>query len=232
MLRTVLCGHLAAVALLSIATARDVLLDAHRCLQSSSCSCLKERRSSTQVVCHLRRHACNRLTSVCNSSGLTSVRYSRRLTSVCNRCDICLQQPPPHICLQQPPPHICSLQPPPHICLQQPPPHICAEPYCLQTPVKAVNNTDPINKWARDKTGGRITQSVPPGTPFDLVVTNAVYFRCKLVKLDKQTMNQMLPTCLTSPCLCLNWWEMAERVTGCFHFPGRCRSCCHMSHCQ
>ncbi|KAF6258703.1 pseudouridine synthase [Scenedesmus sp. NREL 46B-D3] len=46
-----------------------------------------------------------------------------------------------------------------------------------KTPVKAVNSTDPINKWARDKTGGRITQSVPPGTPFDLIVTNAVYFR-------------------------------------------------------
>jgi serine protease inhibitor len=47
----------------------------------------------------------------------------------------------------------------------------------VQTPVKAVNNTDPINKWARDKTGGRISQSIPPGTPFDLVVTNAVYFK-------------------------------------------------------
>lgn len=51
------------------------------------------------------------------------------------------------------------------------------DPQCTQTPVKAVNDTDPINKWARDKTGGRITQSVPPATPFDLVITNAVYFR-------------------------------------------------------
>jgi serine protease inhibitor len=54
------------------------------------------------------------------------------------------------------------------------------DPQCTQTPVKAVNDTDPINKWARDKTGGRITQSVPPATPFDLVITNAVYFRCAI----------------------------------------------------
>uniref|UniRef100_A0A383VPC5 Serpin domain-containing protein n=1 Tax=Tetradesmus obliquus TaxID=3088 RepID=A0A383VPC5_TETOB len=46
-----------------------------------------------------------------------------------------------------------------------------------QTPVKAVNSSDPINAWARDKTGGRISQAVPPGTPFDLIVTNTVYFR-------------------------------------------------------
>ncbi|WIA34197.1 hypothetical protein OEZ86_012554 [Tetradesmus obliquus] len=46
-----------------------------------------------------------------------------------------------------------------------------------RTPVKAVNSSDPINAWARDKTGGRISQAVPPGTPFDLIVTNTVYFR-------------------------------------------------------
>jgi serine protease inhibitor len=59
-------------------------------------------------------------------------------------------------------------------------------PHCMQTPVKAVNSTDPINKWARDKTGGRITQSVPPGTAFDLIITNAVYFRCEAATFARE----------------------------------------------
>ncbi|KAF8066243.1 Serpine2 [Scenedesmus sp. PABB004] len=51
----------------------------------------------------------------------------------------------------------------------------------FKTPVKAVNDTTPINAWAAAKTGGRITQAVPPGTEFNLIVTNAVYFKSSWV---------------------------------------------------
>jgi serine protease inhibitor len=46
-----------------------------------------------------------------------------------------------------------------------------------QAEVHEVESTDPINAWAARVTKGLITTAVPPGTAFDLVLTNAVYFK-------------------------------------------------------
>lgn len=47
----------------------------------------------------------------------------------------------------------------------------------LQAEVKEVASADPISEWAARVTKGLITTAVPPGTAFDLVLTNAVYFK-------------------------------------------------------
>ncbi|WIA14035.1 hypothetical protein OEZ85_002593 [Tetradesmus obliquus] len=43
--------------------------------------------------------------------------------------------------------------------------------------VREVASVDPINAWAAAATKGLINVAVPPGTDFDLVLTNAVYFK-------------------------------------------------------
>lgn len=43
--------------------------------------------------------------------------------------------------------------------------------------VREVASVDPINAWAAAATKGLISVAVPPGTDFDLVLTNAVYFK-------------------------------------------------------
>ncbi|WIA34199.1 hypothetical protein OEZ86_012556 [Tetradesmus obliquus] len=43
--------------------------------------------------------------------------------------------------------------------------------------VRDVASVDPINAWAAAATKGLISVAVPPGTDFDLVLTNAVYFK-------------------------------------------------------
>eukprot|EP00882_Tetradesmus_deserticola_P009086 GHRQ01009586.1.p1 GENE.GHRQ01009586.1~~GHRQ01009586.1.p1 ORF type:complete len:499 (+),score=186.84 GHRQ01009586.1:120-1616(+) len=43
--------------------------------------------------------------------------------------------------------------------------------------VREVDSADAINEWAARVTKGLITTAVPPGTAFDLVLTNAVYFK-------------------------------------------------------
>lgn len=43
--------------------------------------------------------------------------------------------------------------------------------------VREVASVDPINSWAAAATKGLISVAVPPGTDFDLVLTNAVYFK-------------------------------------------------------
>lgn len=40
-----------------------------------------------------------------------------------------------------------------------------------------MEGVEPINAWAARVTKGLITTAVPPGTPFDVVLTNAVYFK-------------------------------------------------------
>jgi serine protease inhibitor len=56
----------------------------------------------------------------------------------------------------------------------------------LQAEVQEVANADPINEWAARVTKGLITTAVPPGTAFDLVLTNAVYFkgRCSSISVE------------------------------------------------
>jgi serpin B len=46
-----------------------------------------------------------------------------------------------------------------------------------KAPVRTVNSTDPINIWARNKTNGRIQDVAPTGTKFNVLITNAVYFK-------------------------------------------------------
>jgi hypothetical protein len=43
--------------------------------------------------------------------------------------------------------------------------------------VADVPNVAPINAWAAKVTKGLITQPIPPRTPFNMVITNAVYFK-------------------------------------------------------
>jgi serpin B len=43
--------------------------------------------------------------------------------------------------------------------------------------VKPATSVAEINSWASTATKGLITQVIPPGTPFDMVLTNAVYFK-------------------------------------------------------
>ncbi|KAF6258701.1 serine protease inhibitor-domain-containing protein [Scenedesmus sp. NREL 46B-D3] len=47
----------------------------------------------------------------------------------------------------------------------------------FQAEVREVGSADAINEWAGRATKGLITTAVPPGTAFDLVLTNAVYFK-------------------------------------------------------
>lgn len=43
--------------------------------------------------------------------------------------------------------------------------------------VQAVTSVAPINAWAAKVTNGMITQAVPPNTEFNMIITNAVYFK-------------------------------------------------------
>jgi serine protease inhibitor len=47
----------------------------------------------------------------------------------------------------------------------------------LQAEVQAVTSVAPINAWAAKVTNGMITQAVPPNTEFNMIITNAVYFK-------------------------------------------------------
>eukprot|EP00878_Enallax_costatus_P014187 GHUV01014839.1.p1 GENE.GHUV01014839.1~~GHUV01014839.1.p1 ORF type:complete len:494 (+),score=97.36 GHUV01014839.1:67-1548(+) len=47
----------------------------------------------------------------------------------------------------------------------------------FQAVVRQAENADVINQWAAQVTKGLIKQAIPPGMPFDLVLTNAVYFK-------------------------------------------------------
>lgn len=53
----------------------------------------------------------------------------------------------------------------------------CPRRSCDQAEVAAVDSADPINAWAAQQTRGLITVAVPPDSPFDLVLTNALYFK-------------------------------------------------------
>lgn len=46
-----------------------------------------------------------------------------------------------------------------------------------QAEAQQAESVDVINEWAARVTKGLIKLAVPPGTPFDLVLTNAVYFK-------------------------------------------------------
>lgn len=46
-----------------------------------------------------------------------------------------------------------------------------------QAEAQEASSVEPINAWAARVTRGLITTAVPPGTPFDVVLTNAVYFK-------------------------------------------------------
>jgi len=48
--------------------------------------------------------------------------------------------------------------------------------------VEQADSVDVINAWAADATKGLINEAIPPGTPFDLVLTNAVYFKGTLFR--------------------------------------------------
>eukprot|EP00775_Hariotina_reticulata_P010069 gene10069-10224_t len=47
----------------------------------------------------------------------------------------------------------------------------------FQAKVEQADSVDIINAWAAEATKGLIKEAVPPGTPFDMVLTNAVYFK-------------------------------------------------------
>jgi hypothetical protein len=47
----------------------------------------------------------------------------------------------------------------------------------VQAEAQQVESVDAINAWAERVTKGLIKTAVPPGTPFDMVLTNAVYFK-------------------------------------------------------
>jgi serpin B len=47
----------------------------------------------------------------------------------------------------------------------------------FQAKVEQADSVDVINAWAAEATKGLIKEAIPPGTPFDLVLTNAVYFK-------------------------------------------------------
>lgn len=47
----------------------------------------------------------------------------------------------------------------------------------FQAEAQQVESVDAINAWAERVTKGLIKTAVPPGTPFDMVLTNAVYFK-------------------------------------------------------
>ncbi|WIA34200.1 hypothetical protein OEZ86_012556 [Tetradesmus obliquus] len=61
--------------------------------------------------------------------------------------------------------------------------HVIHEAYAakmlqlFKAEVRDVASVDPINAWAAAATKGLISVAVPPGTDFDLVLTNAVYFK-------------------------------------------------------
>jgi serine protease inhibitor len=47
----------------------------------------------------------------------------------------------------------------------------------VQAEAQQAESVDVINAWAERVTKGLIKMAVPPGTPFDMVLTNAVYFK-------------------------------------------------------
>lgn len=46
-----------------------------------------------------------------------------------------------------------------------------------QAEAQQAESVDVINAWAAKVTKGLIKTAIPPGTPFDMVLTNAVYFK-------------------------------------------------------
>jgi serine protease inhibitor len=47
----------------------------------------------------------------------------------------------------------------------------------IQAEAQQADSVDVINAWASRVTKGLIQMAMPPGTPFDMVLTNAVYFK-------------------------------------------------------
>lgn len=47
----------------------------------------------------------------------------------------------------------------------------------MQAEAQQADSVDVINAWASSVTKGLIQMAIPPGTPFDMVLTNAVYFK-------------------------------------------------------
>lgn len=47
----------------------------------------------------------------------------------------------------------------------------------MQAEAQQTESVDAINQWAAEVTNGLIKMAVPPGTPFDVILTNAVYFK-------------------------------------------------------
>lgn len=68
----------------------------------------------------------------------------------------------------------------------------------LQAEAQQAESVDVINEWAARVTKGLIKMAVPPGTPFDLVLTNAVYFkvgeRIRPLSIDGNS-NPVFSTC-------------------------------------
>lgn len=50
-------------------------------------------------------------------------------------------------------------------------------PHPVQAEAQQTESVDAINAWAERVTKGLIKTALPPGTPFDMVLTNAVYFK-------------------------------------------------------
>lgn len=59
-------------------------------------------------------------------------------------------------------------------------PSACHTVINMQAEAQVAESVDVINAWAAQVTKGLITMAVPPGTPFDVVLTNAVYFKVSL----------------------------------------------------
>jgi len=76
------------------------------------------------------------------------------------------------------------------------PPHdstcLCRRPG-VQAEAQQAESVDVINAWADRVTKGLIKVAVPPGTPFDVVLTNAVYFKVLLSLLS-----HCCPSCISS----------------------------------
>lgn len=70
---------------------------------------------------------------------------------------------------------------------QQAAAHCTLAPGRSQAQVQVANSVDDVNAWVKDVTQGLIPNLLSPGTPFDVVLTNALYFKGKWLYRFKET---------------------------------------------
>ena len=57
--------------------------------------------------------------------------------------------------------------------------HACSVFATMQAHAQQAESVDVMNEWAENVTKGLIKTAVPPDADFDVVLTNAVYFKVK-----------------------------------------------------